>query len=1092
MAGENINRKLNIYINDKEVVNSLAGITKEMGKTRNEMKHLNKSADDYDAEVLRLTKHLSELNDRQGEFRDELKLTSHEMNAAQDNFSNLLGGLAVGDMKAVQEGLLGIRSSIVASTQAAWAFVATPIGAFVAAFVGLGLAAKMVADFNEKIKESNELLDNLGVDSTLRPNIQAIADTYKLGFEDLANAIDNMVDLGLVKDEFEALEKIKEGLVKAPDKNGFLAMLDANGVAAKNLGLQLEDVISLNESFEASGANAQAIFGALQKSSSTLILQSPQLKKSLENAFGSAFTGKLLSDVRTGSITYYDALDRIYKKGEELGISSKKQAQLAKELFGKSSIAAGGYEMILGNVATAQAKQTEALTETQKETQALVDSNIELAKSQDQALKLDGYNRWKNNALLAINKVKTAWYSLVSGLVNNEDDIKKQAQLDGEADLQKDKEAMFNDYMDRRKKRLGKDFDWEKERAEHLADVIKTMNSNWITDVEQKAYNVEISVIKKAKNPDAKKPDSDGLSDEDKKAADAAAKKRQKDLDDSKKHSDDLLKQLEASKKELLATERSFDDLQLANQKDGYQKELALLNEEYDRKIEDTKIKVSDLQKEIDKLNVDAKDPKNSKADVAIIKATIANKISAQKSYTEALLQIEETRNIKIGALQEKYLRKNIQKQEEENAQALQNLHTRQNNELAAIKTLADAKELLSHTLFKDELEKITTLSEAKKEISKKHAKEEYDLQISFLNSLVKEYGDLLDGQSVDGLKIITDEEREHIISNLDLVKNKLSELLLKGDGTAPEVDPSKDIKSLSGIDLLGFSPEQWQLTFDSLDTFSEKIAAVEMAIGAVKNAFGMYFQFLEAGEKRTLQRFESANKKKQADLSNQLEKGYITQEVYNARSAKLDAELAKKKAEIEYKQAKREKGMNIAAILVNTAVGVSKALAQGGMIFGVPFAGIVAALGGVQLALALAQPLPDKNGFYDGGFTGTGNPRGEAGPAHFNEYVVPQKVLFSNDPVVPNIVGYLEAKRQGKNTQIQEDTVPSQTPSQSSSETSSLFPAIISVLNRTSDVLEKIEEDGIPAYLVNDIKTAKKMRDKIKELNKLETNAKA
>jgi hypothetical protein len=33
----------------------------------------------------------------------------------------------------------------------------------------------------------------------------------------------------------------------------------------------------------------------------------------------------------------------------------------------------------------------------------------------------------------------------------------------------------------------------------------------------------------------------------------------------------------------------------------------------------------------------------------------------------------------------------------------------------------------------------------------------------------------------------------------------------------------------------------------------------------------------------------------------------------------------------------------------------------------------------------------------------------------HYDEYVVPKKVLFSNDPVVPNIVGYLEAKRTGK-----------------------------------------------------------------------------
>ena len=267
---ENINRKLNIYINDKEVVNSLSGITREMGKTRNELKNLNKNSADYDADVAKLTKHLRDLRERQEEFTDELKLTNKEMNAAQENFSNLLGGLATGDMKAVQDGLMGIRSSIVASSQAAWAFVATPIGAFVAGFVALGLAAKQVFDFNESIKATNQLLDNLGVDRNLRPAIQAIADTYQVGFESLANAIDNMVDLGLVKNEFEALEKIKDGLVKAPDKNGFLAMLDANGIAAKNLGLQLEDVISLNESFEASGANAEAVFGALQKSSSLL------------------------------------------------------------------------------------------------------------------------------------------------------------------------------------------------------------------------------------------------------------------------------------------------------------------------------------------------------------------------------------------------------------------------------------------------------------------------------------------------------------------------------------------------------------------------------------------------------------------------------------------------------------------------------------------------------------------------------------------------------------------------------------------------------------------------------------------------------
>jgi len=1093
MAAENINRRLNIYINGKEVENSLTGVTSAINKTRNELGRLKKDQDDYDSEVKRLTARMSELKDTQTEFREELQLNNKEMVSARENFANLLGGLAAGDMQAVQTGMLAIRGSIVATTQAAWAFVATPVGAFFAAFAGLGLAAKEVVDFNESIKESNALLDNLGVDTKLRPAIQGIADTYKVGFESIANAVDNMVDLGLVKDEFEALEKIKEGLVKAPDKNAFLSMLDANGVAAKNLGLQLEDVISLNESFEATGANADAIFGALQKSSSTLILQSPKLKKALENSFGSAFTSELLAQVKSGEITYYDALDRIHKKGEEIGISNQKQAELARELFGKSAIAAGGYEMILGNVSAAQKKQTKALTETQKQAQALADSNIELAKAQDEALRLDGYNRWKNNALLAINWVKTAWYGMISALVNSEDDIKNKAKKQGDANLLKDKENMFNDYMNRRKKRLGDDFDWEKERAEHLADVIQTMKSNKLSAPEKKAYYTEIEVIKRAKNPNAKKQTPDGPSEEDTKAADAAAKKREKELSDAKKHSEDLLKTENDLQNALNESRARANELKFGLIKDDYTREKALINAEYDKKIEDLELNSKKEQEAINKLKAGIASPKISDEDLKSFKKQLKERLEIQENYNQTMLFTDQTRDLKLGALHEKYLQKDLQKQEEANARALQNLQTKHTNELTAVKTLEEAKAVLSSYLSAEELKEIHTLEEAKKKIKQQFLNEELTLQQKHLTELMDQMKSKLVGVDQFGISLISPEEREIILKFLDDAAAKLANLGgQKADNSTEKADQSKDIKSLSGIDILGFSPEQWQNTFDSLDTFTEKIAAVEMVIGAVQNAFGSYFQFLEAGEKRSLQKFEAANRKKQADLSDQLEKGYITQEVYTARKAKLDQDLAKKKAEIEYKQAKREKLMNIAGIIANTAVGVSKALAQGGMIFGVPFAGIVAALGGVQLALALAQPLPDKNGFYDGGFTGTGNPRGEAGPAHYNEYVVPQKVLFSDDPVVPNIVSYLEAKRTGKTTTASNPDAEPTSVTQSGSGDSALTAAVVIALDRNSDILEKIEENGIPAYLENDIKTARKMRDKIKEVDKIDKNRKA
>jgi hypothetical protein len=69
-----------------------------------------------------------------------------------------------------------------------------------------------------------------------------------------------------------------------------------------------------------------------------------------------------------------------------------------------------------------------------------------------------------------------------------------------------------------------------------------------------------------------------------------------------------------------------------------------------------------------------------------------------------------------------------------------------------------------------------------------------------------------------------------------------------------------------------------------------------------------------------------------------------------------------------------------------------------------------------LQLIAAIAQPLPDRGGFYDGGYTGSGPERNSPGPVHYDEYV-PKKVLFSNDPVVPNIVVILRLSALAKPT---------------------------------------------------------------------------
>lgn len=107
-------------------------------------------------------------------------------------------------------------------------------------------------------------------------------------------------------------------------------------------------------------------------------------------------------------------------------------------------------------------------------------------------------------------------------------------------------------------------------------------------------------------------------------------------------------------------------------------------------------------------------------------------------------------------------------------------------------------------------------------------------------------------------------------------------------------------------------------------------------------------------------------------------ESGAITKEQADARKAVVDqqAEEREKQIEqrrklIEYEQAKREKAIALTQIAINTAVAISKALPN------LLLVALVSALGAVQAATVLAQPLPAyKDGTKDhkGGWALTGD----------------------------------------------------------------------------------------------------------------------
>ena len=108
---------------------------------------------------------------------------------------------------------------------------------------------------------------------------------------------------------------------------------------------------------------------------------------------------------------------------------------------------------------------------------------------------------------------------------------------------------------------------------------------------------------------------------------------------------------------------------------------------------------------------------------------------------------------------------------------------------------------------------------------------------------------------------------------------------------------------------------------------------------------------------------WEQENEQEKTALDKRLKAGLISQRQYDDKVAKMDKELADKKAEESRKQAEREKALAIFQIAVNTAQAVMKIWAEvPKMDFGVSTAALTAvaiALGAVQAAAVASQPLP-------------------------------------------------------------------------------------------------------------------------------------
>lgn len=592
-------------------------------------------------------------------------------------------------------------------------------------------------------------------------------------------------------------------------------------------------------------------------------------------------------------------------------------------------------------------------------------------------------------------------------------------------------------------------------------------------------------------------------------------------LENSENERKKSLEDLSKYDKLRLDLERKYQDEKAIIVAESQKKEEDDEKTRHDREVENIQLENNEKLRDIKKINEDiaklekekskTKNPKakknyseaidNKKKEIAIINELIAKNNNIKE-------QMEQTHQFRLKKIDEKYAMQEIEQKLEKNRRDTDDQIMKREEEIQKITTMEEAKIALSKLSYQSklgflkltdqELKGIKTLEDAKKALREDANREALAMQLKMLEeeqALLNEH-----------LKDLTGEAAEKLKANLSEIKGKI--LQVKGalqngeENDQKKVQEEKDTAK-GKVDLLGFSAKEWEDTFKNLDTTAEKINAVSVAVKAMSNAFSQYAEYQKSLNERDLRNFTRYQERKKKALVKQLNEGYINQEQYAKSLEELERERLNKESEMQYKEAKMQKVIRIADAISATALGVANSLKVGGPV-GIVLASLVGALGAVQVGIISSQPLPEKQSYATGGYTGNGYGQPDAsgyrpaGIVHEGEYVTPKWML--QNPVVADTISWMESIRTGRAKEpsyssngYSEGGLVNYTNSASANmgvsggnqaEASQQMEPLLQDLR---SLISDLKREGVSAYMVADAENGKQIRQAIKSFEKIQ-----
>ena len=305
-------------------------------------------------------------------------------------FGNQLTGIAASG-GGVSGALASITTGIQGATRAAIAFIATPIGAAITALAAIGAATKAWFDYNNEIRETNQLLAGITNQTgetldNIRRQTAAIEETLGVGAEESAKAAKVLVEQFGISYE-EALDKMQTGILATNGANDeLLASISEYSTFFADAGFSVDEFTSIvNAGFDL-GIYTDKLPDALKEADISLREQTKATTEALTNAFGEEFTGDILNQINIGALSTKDALTLISLEAEKVGLTAEQAATLTADVFRGAGEDAGGALKVFEAVAVGVGGASNELDEYGKSLEKEIGRTVEMAEEMDEAL----------------------------------------------------------------------------------------------------------------------------------------------------------------------------------------------------------------------------------------------------------------------------------------------------------------------------------------------------------------------------------------------------------------------------------------------------------------------------------------------------------------------------------------------------------------------------------------------------------------------------------------------------------------------------------------------------------------------------------